>query len=166
MSLDTIQLPASIIQSLYSGLLYDLGTDKLIKENTTDEDISFLGNNLKKVMILVDSTSSIYLPDDELNFLLGILAACQLNMADIALINIAKNKQVTYQAISEKLGAEKIILFGANSSELQLSLQFPYYQVQQFNNQTYLASVGLQTLMTDKAEKIKLWSCLKKIFSV
>jgi hypothetical protein len=120
----------------------------------------------KKIAVLVNSTAAIYLPDEELNFLLGILTACKLSMADIALINLAKNPGLDYTAVTGQLRAEKIFLFGLDADALALPLQFPHYQVQQFNNQVYLSSVSLNELQANKEEKMKLWNCLKKIFAL
>lgn len=166
MSLDNIQLPATIIQSLYSKSLYDLNTGKPASDTLQKESISYLGNNQKKIAVMVNSEESIYLPDDELNFLLGILTACKLTMADIALINISKNQNLTYANITEQLKAEKVFLFGLDTDTLELPLQFPNYQVQRYNNQVYLSSLSLAELQKDKAEKMKLWSCLKSIFAL
>lgn len=166
MSLDNIQLPAMILQGLYSKSLYDLETDKSVSVDMQTANIASLGSNQKKIAVLVDSTAAIYLPDEELNFLLGILTACKLSMADIALINVAKNPGLSYTAVTEQLNAEKIFLFGLNADALALPLQFPHYQVQQFNNQVYLSSVSLHEMQANKEEKMKLWNCLKKVFAL
>ena len=164
MSLDNIQLTATLLQDLYMNPLYDIKTG----ESTTDLmkilPVSYLGNNQKKVVILVRAADAIYLPDDELNFLLGILTACKLSMADIALINISKNTSLLYKDVTEQLKAEKVILFGIDPKELGLPLQFPLYQIQNYNDQVYLSSESLNNLRTDKEEKMKLWNCLKKVF--
>ena len=166
MSLDKIQLPDTVLQNLYNKSLYDLSVDKPTANTAAPANISFLGDNLKKIAIVVNSDEAIYLPDDELNFLLGILTACKLSMADIALINTEKNAGLSYTIIFEQLKAEKVFLFGMQPNALGLPLEFPHYQIQQFNNQVYLSSVSLQNLQADKAEKLKLWNCLKKIFSI
>ena len=166
MSLDNIQLPPTIIQTLYSKSLYDLNTDKSDSNIIHAGSIGFLGNNQKKICLLVNAADAIYLGDEELNFLLGILTACKLSMADIALINASKKLNLTYTDISTQLKAEKIFLFGLDAQSLELPLQFPHYQIQQFNNQVYLSSASLAALQKDKAEKMKLWNCLKKIFSL
>lgn len=166
MSLDNIQLPPDIIQSLYSKCLYDLETGKPVSENKQIAGIGFLGSNQKKITILVKSTDAIYLPDEELNFLLGILTACKLSMADVALVNIFKNPDLSYLDLTEQLKAEKLFLFGIDIKALQLPLQFPNYQVQKYNDQVYLAAASLADMQKDKAEKMKLWNCLKNIFSL
>ena len=166
MSLDNIELPAIIIQRLYSKSLYNLKTNENGLNTMQAVGFGYLGSNQKRIALLVNSTEAIYLPDDTLNFLLGILTACRLSMADIALINISKNPGLIYTDITEQLKAEKIFLFGLDAEVLALPLQFPHYQVQQFNNQVYLSSPSLSDLQKDKEEKMKLWNCLKNIFSL
>ncbi len=164
MSLDNIQLSPVLIQSLYKKSLYDLKPVEAASDNIQSDKITFLGGNQKKITLLVTSTEAIYLPDEELNFLLGILTACKLSMADIALINVTKNPGLLYTTLTDQLQAEKIFLFGLKTEILELPLQFPNYQIQQFNNQVYLSSTSLTELQKNKAEKIKLWDCLKTIF--
>lgn len=166
MSIDNIQFPASILQGLYNKSLYDLRSNESVINDIQPLNIVFLGSNLKKIALVVHDESSIYLADDALQFLLGILTACKLSMADIALINVSKNKQVNYNTITEQLKAEKIIMFGLTAENLALPLQFPHYQVQRYNNQVYLSAASLTDLQKDKEEKMKLWNCLKNIFSI
>ena len=162
MSLDNIQLSPFVLGNLFNKSLYDL---KPPAENTASGNISFLGDNKKRIAILVHSPQSIYLPDEELNFLLGILTACKLSMMDIALINVSKNQGLTYNDIATQAKAEKVFLFGINPESLKLPLQFPHYQLQHYNNQVYLSSEALDKLQADKQEKLKLWNSLKKVFS-
>ena len=166
MSLDNIQLPAIVLQDLFANALVDLKTGNTEPASLTAGKLSFLGENKKKISIIVDHAEVLYLPDDELNFLLGILSACKLSMADVALLNCSKNPSITYKNISEQLSAEKILLFGIEASRLELPLQFPHYQIQNYNNQVYLSSPALKILADNKEEKIKLWGCLKQVFAI
>lgn len=166
MSLNTIQIPAIILKDLYKVHLVDLTPGNSNLTSAATPTIPVLGNNRKKITLIVNDPDSIYLPDEELNFLLGILTACKLSMADIALLNYPKNPGITYREIFQQLAADKVILLGVSPAELQLPLEFPYYQLQQFNNQTYLYSPPLRTIREDKAEKTKLWACLKKLFAI
>jgi len=167
MSLDNIQLNAALIESLYSKSLYDLKTSQSpVPADSSKSEINFLGSNAKKIIMLVSSEEAIYLPDEELNFLLGILTACRLSMADIALINVLKNPKLIYTDLVEQLKAEKVFLFGLNNEILELPLTFPQYQIQKYSNQVYLSAASLPDLQKDKAEKLKLWNCLKTIFGL
>jgi hypothetical protein len=164
MGLDDIQLPAIVLQDLYKNSLVDLGVIASRKLIEKESGIAFLGNNQKQIAVIVNDSSTIYLPDDDLNFLIGILGACKLSMSDVALVNISKKEKLDYLLLAEELQAEKILLFGVEPSELELPLQFPFYQIQQFNSQVYLSSPALTIIAADKAEKTKLWNCLKQIF--
>jgi hypothetical protein len=166
MSLDNIQLPAIVLHDLFKDSLVDLNTHQPDNSDSTATSLSFLGNNQKKVAIIVADEQAIYLPDEELNFLMGILSACKLTMADVALLNIKKNDAFTYAELEQNLKAETILLLGVLPAQLELPLQFPVYQVQKFNNQVYLAAPALHLLAQDKAEKTKLWNCLKQVFSI
>jgi hypothetical protein len=166
MSLDNIQLPAIVLQDLFTNALVDLNEQKDQPASFAAGTLSFLGENKKKISIIVDHAQVIYLPDDELNFLIGILSACKLGMADVALLNCAKNPSLTYRDIAEQLSVEKILLFGVTPSALALPLQFPHYQIQKYNDQVYLSSPPLKILADNKEEKIKLWGCLKQVFAI
>ncbi|HTC00587.1 MAG TPA: hypothetical protein VK705_07880 [Ferruginibacter sp.] len=168
MSLDNIQLPASVIQDLYkkSLVLSNVKEDKKSQMLSTAVSFNILGNNQQKILILVSDSETLYLPDEQLNFLMGILTACKLTMQDVAILNIEKNKDISYTNLTATLKSEKIILFGVETSRISLPLQFPTYQMQAYNNQVYLSAPLLTVLQNDKAEKTKLWLCLKQLFSI
>lgn len=165
MSLDTIKLTPFLIQELFKNCLVEFDAKELIENDPLFSSFYTLGNNQRRVVIVVENNETLYLPDNQLNFLLGILAACKLTMEDVAIVNIAKNKGVTYKSIELELKAERIILFGVKPTQINLPLEFPIYQIQQYNNQTYLSASMLNNIEEDKAEKAKLWNCLKQIFS-
>lgn len=166
MSLDNIELTPFLLQELYKNSLVEFYDAKTQGQAAPVLPFTVLGNNKRNVIIIVENHETLYLPDNELNFLLGILSACKLTMEDVAIVNIKKNKPVSYKALEQELKAEKIILFGVESSAIGLPLEFPPYQIQQYNNQTYLSAGILANIQDDKAEKTKLWNCLKQIFSI
>jgi len=166
MSLDNIQFPSIVLQNLYSKSLVDLKTGSQDPALMEIDNVSYLGKNQKRIAFVVMSPDALNLPDDDFNFLSGILSACKLSLEDVALLNISKNPSLIYTDLTETLKADKIFLFGIDPEKFGLPLQFPNYQVQHFNNQVYLSSASLTALKNDKAEKLKLWNCLKKIFSM
>ena len=164
MSVDNIKLTPFLIEGLFKNSLIEMDTKPAIEEPLPMATFNILGNNRSRVVIIVDDYANLYLPDEQLNFLLGILSACKLTMEDVAIVNINKNKAVTYKSIELELKADKIILFGVTAAQISLPLEFPFYQIQQYNKQTYVAAGLLQHIEKDKAEKTKLWNCLKQIF--
>ena len=165
MSLDNIELTPFLIQELFKNCLVEMETTVKAKKIAPASSFNILGNNRAAITIIVENATHLHLPDPELNFLLGILSACKLTMEDVAIINISKNKNATYKTIELELKAGKIILFGVTAAQIGLPLEFPIYQVQHYNQQTYIAAGNLQQIESNKADKTKLWNCLKQIFT-
>lgn len=166
MSLNNIQLPPIALKELFRNTLIDIEPEYKPEQKIRSKGFDTLGNNQKRILIMVKSEETLYLPDEQLNFLMEILAACNLTMEDVAILNTKKNKSVTYKTVANDLKSEKIFLFGVAPDEIELPIDFPNYQIQQFNNQLYLKAPTLSHFKNNKVEKIKLWNCLKQIFSI
>ncbi|MBC7534913.1 MAG: hypothetical protein H7258_04390 [Ferruginibacter sp.] len=166
MSLDNFQLPAFLTAELYNDSLVVLDTNELTNKSLNENSLVFLGNNKKNILIIVNDENTVYLPDDSLTFLMDILTACKLTLSDTALINFNKNPGINYKSLVQHFQPEFVICLGIELSALAFPLEFPYYQVQQYNNQSYLSAPSLKILAADKQEKLQLWGCLKKLFSI
>lgn len=166
MSLDNITLSSIVLQNLYNKPLYETTVEKSAAEPAPIAKIDSLGTNAQRICILVYDENAIFLQEDQLQFLIGILTACSLSMADIALVNVARQPGINYKDLGAQFEAEKVFMFGLSPQSIELPLAFPDYQVQSYNNQVYLSAPQLSALQTDKAEKLKLWNCLKSIFSI
>lgn len=165
MSLDNIDLSPILLEGLFKNSLVELETLKKSGKTTPSLSINILGNNKSRIIIIIKDANNLYLPEDQLNFLMGILGACKLTMEDVGIININNKPSTTYKTIEAELKASKIILFGVTATEIGLPLEFPIYQIQQYNNQTYIAGATLDIIKNNKEEKIKLWNCLKQVFA-
>ena len=166
MSLDNIDLTPFLTAQLFKDFLVDFSATKKKSEASPTSFLNILGNKTAKVVIVVEEEEeSLFLPNDHLNFLLGVLYACNLTIKDVAIINLRKNANVTYSEIELQLTAEKILLFGVTAAQIGLPLQFPLYQMQQYNKRIYLAAGTLKQVEKNSSDKAKLWHCLKQIFS-
>lgn len=134
--------------------------------STQTEAIKFLGSNERKVLVLVNHRDVVFLPDEELKFLTGILAACKLSLADVALVNLGMNPGTGYKELLLQFGSNKVLLFGSEPSSISLPLAFPAFQLQAFNGTTYHWSPDLQQMENDRALKTQLWTNLKKLFTI
>ena len=180
-------LPPFVIASLYKDDLVLVDAKESSKRPLTTETkksatttpavedvrpikpIGFLGDNQKKITILLKDSSAVHVADESLQFLTAILAACKLNMGDVAIVNMA-NQTINYAQIKTELQPNTIILFDINAASISLPFEVPQYQVQQYDNCTLLFSAPLQSMLvkTDaaKLEKGKLWNALKKTFNI
>ena len=169
-----IQLPEFVLADIYSNNLVIVEKSVV---NKTEQDIKpainkpvdvsekkeskqpaawFLGDNKKNITIVVTDKKHVFLDDESLNLLTGILNFNQTPM--------------NYDKISAHLKPINLFMFNVTTHELGLPFSIPHYQVQHYANCTFLSANDLHQ-MTDasqdaKLEKTKLWVCLKKIFGV
>ncbi len=182
MSADKIQLPDFLIADLYKGSLVDIasftGEQVQLEEKpvakveanvVSNEKISYLGENGRNVVIVVNEPDYVYLKEDDLTFLTNILKACQLNLADIAIVNTAK-QEITHTSLKEQLNALKILLFDVEPSAIKLPFIIPAFQVQNYAGCTIMLAPALSALnkptQDGKLLKTKLWAALKQVFGI
>ncbi|HMR91154.1 MAG TPA: hypothetical protein PKC69_02525 [Chitinophagaceae bacterium] len=122
-----------------------------------------LGDNSKKVLVAVDYTGTRHLPDDELEFLIKILTACQLSLADVAIINKNNYRDISSKEILQHFQPGKAILLGITPEEFDLPVSFPAYQLQQVGATRFFHAPPLST---DKSYREMLWACLKQLFGI
>jgi hypothetical protein len=184
MSLNHIQLNPTLLADMYRTSLVDTneGLQPAGKKQTVSLPATthvesgtksmqspawkFLGEYKKPILIIVRYENTPYLPDQQLNFLTSVLTACKLNLGDVAIFNIANGPSVLYKDFQEKFKSSFTVLFGLTPEEFQMPLSFPEFQVQAFNNCTFLHTPVLEALEADKVLKSKLWVCLRKMFGV
>jgi len=181
MDINHIQLTQAALAGLYKNHLVESGeiapapvgeipTDSLkmpvqVKKEAT-RSIKSLGNNERKVLILVHYPDVVFLPDEELKFLTGILAACKLSIADVAIVNLHHCKGTGYKELLTCFNSTKMLLFGLEPATISLPMSFPSFQLQAFNGTTYHWSPDLGKMENDRALKTQLWNNLKKLFTI
>jgi hypothetical protein len=164
MSLNDIELPDSVIEELYGKALV-FAKPAAVPSGS----YRFLGNNERKITILVDAPGTAFLPDEQLAFLTKMLEACKMNIGDVAIVNHA-DSPVTIAPLREQLSPAFILLFGLEPVDIHLPLNFPSFKIQAYDRCTYLSAPALGRL-TDPGEeskllKTKLWVCLRQLFGV
>ena len=166
------QLPAFVLADLFSNSLVYTGENlkpEPISETLPKQQKTYLGNYERKIIVLVNDNHNMYLGDEEMEFLTGILNACKVNFTHIALINF-NNNPVDFNHLRKKMQAEYLLMFGMNALQIQLPFAMPDYQVQQYDNCKIVTAPSLDNLnkktSTAKSEKTKLWKSLQNIFSL
>ena len=183
MSLDHLKLTPYLVKELYENSLTDMDSkprkipavpkpaakpaavNKDEAEDTADR-IASLGNNRKNILVAVHESSHPFLADDELNFLIAILGACNISMEDIALVNCCNNAATVYEKLNGQFSPAIILFLGTEPQDLGFPVQIPQFRVQNYNAQQYLCAPSLQKLSSDKEAKKQLWTALKQLFSI
>lgn len=129
----------------------------------------FLGDNKKNIVILLKDVAAVHINDEWLGTLTKLLAACKLNLADVAIVNLKQD--ITFTLIKEQLQPQYILMFDVSTNDLALPFSIPNYQVQLYGGCTFMTAPAI-TLSADKTteiiktEKRSLWDKLKMIFNV
>lgn len=170
MSLNDLKLSPSLIAQLYpSNLVGASATKSAEKEMDSDSEpstLKSLGLHKKRICILVKEPKAVYLKDEQLNYLTRILAACKLNLEDIALLNLIHHLPIDYKKIQQDFPSSTCLLFGLSPNAIELPVDFPAFQLQTIEGCTYLYGPALDELEPIKADREKLWQSLKKHFNV
>jgi hypothetical protein len=166
MSLDKIQLPGFLYQSIFKNNLVVTKSENTDKSLKKESKINFLGGNEKKIIFIGKDDQNKFLGDNQMKFLNDLLNECYLTMADIAFLNFRENNAFTYHDITEQLSPKKNLIFGVTAKELDLPFAIPFFQVQNFHNQVYMISPSLEEIQLNKELKKQLWNCFQKIFNI
>lgn len=166
MSLKQIKLAPQTISDMYTAPLFMAETAEIEAPAKNNSALKFLGSNNKSITILVNEPGVSFLGDQPFNFLTGILSACKLSMADVALLNLQNLPNKHYQFIETSTRPVNMLLFNVACNEIGLPLQFPHFQIQKYNNISYLSAPDLGVIEPDKAVKAQLWGCLKSLFQL
>lgn len=172
-------LPDFVLVDLYKNTLVCCDTTVGVQEKLTvpaietaakyTNKISFLGENKKKISIVVKEENAVHIAEDNFAFLSNILAACKLNVGDVAIVNHVK-QQTTFALLKEQLQPAFVILFDLGLQDLDLPLTMPHYQLQNYAGCTFLTAASLNTMLGSsqeaKIEKSKLWLNLKNMFGI
>lgn len=163
MSIEHIQLTHTARQILFTKTLVDVSKKGKSVDPSSKDKINCLGGNEKNILFLVKDSQNKFLDDEEMNLLSNLITACKLTMADIALVNLA-NTPLTYQQLADNLQPKKILIFGISTVELGLPFAIPNFQIQAFNEQTFMTAPPLHQFLKNKDLKKELWACLQKLF--
>ncbi len=177
MDLNIIELPASLIVDLYHTSLFntnefsiekklDKETPKHIDKVEISAPFKWLGDNKKNILVIVNNKEVVHLPDNELTFFTGILNACKLTVADVAILNFNTHPEVSYKELTEFFKSKIVFLFDVEPAAFGLPMNFPHYQIQAFAGNSFLYSPSFKNLENDKVQKSKLWICLKRLFNL
>ncbi len=172
MSLNSINLETADIALLYKNSLVEIREDQKAPSATTQKTIEaksrwqFLGDNKKHTLVVVRYPDAIHIPDKQLSFLTKLLAACSLNLGDVAILNFKHYDSPDFNEIINQFKPKTVLLFGVEPGEFGMPMIFPQFQVQGYKDSVYVSSPSLETIEPDKILKGKLWACLKKIFNL
>lgn len=122
MSLNSIKLDPSLLSALFSSnlVLTEEPSPKVSETNRPEDSVvtstvslapvQFLGRNGRKFVILVHYPNTVHIEEAAFEFVSSVLKACQLNAADVAIVNMA-NQTPDLQQLQQELQPSLILNF-------------------------------------------------------
>ena len=179
---DTLVLPEKEIKSIENKVkaaitakgkeeLAITSTNEAVNDEKTASPtpIKYLGDHLKKIIVIVQDADAVYLNETDLGLLSSILNACKLTLADIALINTAK-QPLSLHEILETLPSQLVLVFELTGEQLKIKLPATLYKPIILGETHILFSSSLHLMQgvdqSAKLEKSKLWNALKLLFKL
>jgi hypothetical protein len=160
-----------IVEAIGKEAIATTPTKEVVNEqkSTPSQPIKFLGDHLKKIVVLVQDENAVYLNEADLGLLSSILVACKLTLADIALVNLA-SQPLSLHDILETLPSQYVLVFALTGSALKIKLPATLYKPIELGETQLLFSASLQSMQgteqNAKVEKSKLWNALKLLFKL
>jgi hypothetical protein len=162
MGLNHIQLTPKLVADWYPSSLIETPASHV----PASKGVNILGKNEKNILIVVSIAESPYLPPEEMNFLVSILSACKLYLDDVGIVNSFSLKEEEKFSLNEKVSPKSVLLFDVSPLAYGLPIEFPPFQVQDFNKCTYVVAPSLSVIKGDVQLKKQLWNSLKKLFHI
>jgi hypothetical protein len=167
MSLNSIKFEPTDIALLFKNSLVEINSsNQVLSKTDTKPGWKYLGENKKKALVVVRYPDIVHIPDKQLLFLTKLLAACNLSLGDVAILNFHHYQSSDFDNLLSYFNSRVVLLFDIEPGEFGMPMKFPQFQVQGYKNIAFVSSPSLDAIEPDKVLKSKLWVCLKKIFSL
>ncbi len=140
-------------------------TNKLLTGSINHSGIIFIGNNEKHIVILLKDVSEDYINSKTLEFLTMILKSCQLEMKDVAVLNILKG-EINIDRLIELFSPDVILLFDVDNTEIQLPFSLSINAPAIYDYSKILLAPSLVSLLENTEAKLALWKSLKSVFNI
>lgn len=177
MGINHLRLTSELIAALYPESLVEEIDPALLKENVRISKpvadkipaYHFLGENNRSICFIANYPEGDFLPADQLDFLKKMLAACKLNLNDIALMNIARSP-FDLADLRVQLHPRIIFLWGIQPESVGLKSGLPDFNISMFDGISVVPVLRPDVMSgnhPDSTEfKQRLWICLKKLFTL
>lgn len=157
MSLDKLKIPGLLVCELFKNQLVDIRKDGETDTPSLDE--------IKEVLIILSEAKPGPVSAVSSAITGKILAACKWRMEDTSFINV-NGAAVNWTSIKAAGTPRICILFGPDSTVIDLPVIFPEFRIQQFDGTKFLQCPSPETIENDRLLKSKLWLCMKELFNV
>lgn len=128
----------------------------------TPISFSYLGDNNKYILLLVDDKAHEFCSPQNLETLTNMLKAKQLEIKDIALVNLSRHAGANFKALKNYFACSKLVAFGIDPAQLDIK-GIASNQITPFENVKVLATYRIDEMQADVAKKRTFWNEMKTL---
>lgn len=127
------------------------------------KEFKYLGENQKKILILVDDFENEVSTDEGKALLRNLLKAINLTTSDFALVNYAHYKQTSFAELKHFFQCRLLLAFGVSAIDLKFEAAQTLNQIVMRNDVKTILTKHLPLLDKDATAKKALWLSLQQI---
>jgi hypothetical protein len=133
-------------------------------EASEKEAVSFhySGENNKYLLIVVNDPIHTVINPADLTALTSILAAKNLELRDVAVMNLSKHYNSTFKEMKEFFSCSKLVLLGINPKDIGLP-EIKNNSITTLAGTKILASFSISEMMKDVPKKKAFWNEMKQL---
>ncbi|TXH22063.1 MAG: hypothetical protein E6Q95_02790 [Chitinophagaceae bacterium] len=168
MSLNNIILNPQLMEQWFHKSIYLEATSisNVSNDEIIETEFKHAGKNQKNILIVSKYADAPTISDEDLLFLTQLLKACQLTLADVAILNFQNFDARYFKSIITYFKSKNILLFGTSTADFGFPFEIPNYKLQHHNNINVISSNTLAAIKEDKTQKALLWAALKQMFNL
>ncbi len=121
----------------------------------------FLGGNGKNFLILIDDKIHTLMNPAHQEMLLKVMTAKNMELADLAVVNIARYHSADLNDLKSALNCSSLVLFGVVPAQLGL-VPFDLNKPHQTSGVKMLATYSLEEMRNNADKKREFWNVMKK----
>lgn len=157
------------LKLLFNDDIYYIPEGELAKETLSVNDtladlepktFSYLGENNKYFLILIDDEINKELNTLHLDVLLKIMNAKGLELRDLAILNLNNYPGITFSDLKEFFVCSKLVLLGISPERIFLP-SLSSNQPEKHENVKVLATYSLEEMINNRDKKIQFWDVMK-----
>lgn len=122
---------------------------------------TYLGENNKYFLILIDDSKSNEISELHKETLLKIMSAKGLEIRDLAILNLNKHQGTSFSQLKDYFSCNRIALFGIDPKRIELP-SMSSNKVESHMNVKILATFGIDEMINDVVKKKEFWAVMKE----
>ncbi len=131
-----------------------------IEELKKPQDFTYIGENNKYFLILIDDASAKEISSIHKEMLLKIMAAKGLELRDLAVLNLNQFPDTKIQELKEFFSCNKLVLFGINPQRIALP-SISSNKVESHQSIKLFSTYSMDEMINDVNKKKEFWAIMK-----